>query len=220
MEFSPFFESYELLVEQVEDTFKKVLKEYSTEVRCGLGCSDCCFALFDMSLIESIYIKHKFDERFKGDDRSKIIERANKADRTIHRIKKQAYKALEKGEPEEKIVSQMALERVRCPVLDDQDHCLIYDMRPITCRLYGIPTEIGGQAHTCGKSGFSEGHPYPTVKIGNINQRLFEISAALARDINSRYPKLAEMLVPLSMALLTDYSEDYLGVIHKTQSRE
>jgi len=220
MELSPFFKSYELLVGQVEDTFKKVTKEFPTEVRCGLGCSDCCFALFDMTLVESIYMNYKFDERFSGNQRSEILERANNADRTIYRIKKQACKALEKGEPEEKIIAQMALQRVRCPMLDDQDQCLIYDFRPITCRLYGIPTEIGGQAHTCGKSGFSKGQSYPTVKIGAINQRLHEISSSLAQAIHSRFPKLSEMLVPLSMALLTEYSETYLGVIQEPQSKE
>ena len=34
----------------------------------------------------------------------------------------------------------------------------------------------------------------------------------MANDIGSRYPKLAELLVPVSMALLTEYSEEYLGV--------
>jgi Fe-S-cluster containining protein len=220
MNFGQFFKSYELLVGQVEETFKRVSKEFSGEVRCGLGCSDCCFALFDMSLVESIYIKHQFDQRFAGNDRSKIIERANKADRAVHKIKRKAYKSLENGESEEKIIARMALERVRCPMLDDQDQCLIYDIRPITCRLYGIPTEIGGQAHTCGKSGFTEGHSYPTVKLGAINQQLQDISASLASSIHSRYPKLSEMLVPLSMALLTDYSDEYLGVIRDPRSEE
>lgn len=220
MEFGPYFKSYELLVGQVEDTFKRVAKEFPVEVRCGLGCSDCCFALFDMSLVESIYIKHQFDQRFKGNDRSNIIERANTADRAVHKLKKKAYQAIENGEPEEKIITQMSQERVRCPMLDDNDQCLIYDVRPITCRLYGIPTEIAGQAHTCGKSGFSEGHSYPTVKFGAINQRLQEISLSMAQGINSRYTKLSEMLVPLSMALLTDYTEEYLGVVQRPQPEE
>jgi hypothetical protein len=51
-----------------------------------------------------------------------------------------------------------------------------------------------------------------------IYQRLYEISLALAQAIESRYPGLPEMLVPLSMALLTDYTEDYLGVRKKADS--
>jgi hypothetical protein len=41
---------------------------------------------------------------------------------------------------------------------------------------------------------------------------LYDISSELAQEIQSRYPKLAELLVPISMALLTDYTEEYLGV--------
>ena len=203
MEFGPFFESYELLVGQVEDTFKKVSKEYAAEVRCGLGCSDCCFALFDMSLVESIYIKHKFDQRYKGNDRSKIIQRANNADRTIYRIKKQAYKDLEKGEPEERIISKMALERVRCPLLDDEDHCLIYDIRPITCRLYGIPTRIQGKARVCGEAGFKDGEKYPVFDLDSMYQKLYVLSKELLEKAGQKETEKASLLISVSKAIQT-----------------
>ena len=117
-----------------------------------------------------------------------------------------------------KSVELESSERVRCPLLNDDNQCDLYDVRPITCRLYGIPTEIGGKAHTCGLSAFEEGKPYPTVKLDEIHKRLYEISFALAHDIKSRFPNLAEMLVPLSMALLTDYSKEYLGVREEDES--
>jgi hypothetical protein len=96
--------------------------------------------------------------------------------------------------------------------LTDQDLCELYEYRPLTCRFYGIPTAIGGQGHTCGLSGFEEGEKYPTVNLDNINARLQEISAELVNDLQSRYIKLADMLVPLSTVLVTDYDEVYLGV--------
>jgi Fe-S-cluster containining protein len=177
--------------------------------------------LFDLSLIEAMYIKSKFDERFKGDHRALLFEKANETDRQIYRIKRAAFKEHESGKPETEILKDMANHRVRCPLLNDNGQCDMYDVRPITCRLYGIPTEIGGQGHTCGLSGFEEGTAYPTIKFEAIQQRLYDISFALAKDIKSRYPNLAEMLVPLSMALLTDYSMEYLGVRdHKEEKEE
>lgn len=106
----------------------------------------------------------------------------------------------------------MPKERIRCPLLNERDLCDLYDYRPITCRLYGIPTYTGDQSHTCVISGFKEGKQYPTVKIGVIHRQLYEISDALVKSIPTRYKKLADMLVPLSMALLTTYNEEYLGV--------
>lgn len=220
MDFEPFFKEYRLLVEKVDDAFRRVQQEYGDCVLCKETCSDCCNALFDLTLIEAVYIKENFDRMFTGDRREQLIERANRADRDISRIKKVAVQALEKGKPEDEILEDMALKRVRCPALDENNLCAIYEVRPITCRLYGIPTEIGGRAHTCGISGFREGVAYPTVKLDAIYQRLYEISAALAQGIESRYSKLADMLVPLSMALLTDYTEDYLGVKSKDRSTE
>jgi Fe-S-cluster containining protein len=212
MNFEPYFEKYRHLVDQVDAAFAKIETAYDDCVKCNIGCADCCHALFDMSLIEALYIKNEFDANISGALRSKIIERANEADRKVYRLKRQAHKDQLAGKPEKEIFDWMSAQRVRCPLLNEKDQCELYETRPITCRLYGVPTVIGGQAHTCGLSGFKEGESYPTAKLDAIHQRLYEMSSELAREIQSRYPKLAELLVPLSMALLTDYTEEYLGV--------
>ena len=215
MELTPFFNQYMELVNQVDAAFKAVEKQFPDCVACMIGCADCCHALFDLPLIEALYIKTRFDEKFDEKQRTEILARANTADRAVYRIKRQAYKAHESGRSDKEILKEMAIQRVRCPALESNDRCVIYDFRPITCRLYGVPTVIGGKAHTCGLSNFEKGRSYPTVKMDAIHHRLNEISTALARDIQSKYPRLAELLVPLSMALLTDYTDDYLGIAVK-----
>jgi Fe-S-cluster containining protein len=213
MNFEPYFEKYRQLVEQVDAAFDKIQTAFEDCVSCKVGCADCCYALFDLSLVEALYIKNKFDSNVSSDElRSKIIERANEADRKIYRLKRQAHKDQQAGKSVDEIFDWMSAQRVRCPLLNANDQCDLYESRPITCRLYGVPTVIGDQAHTCGLSGFKEGESYPTAKLNAIHQRLYDISSELAQEIQSRYPKLAELLVPLSMALLTDYTEEYLGV--------
>ena len=130
----------------------------------------------------------------------------------IHKIKRNAYKELESGASEDEILTRLAGERIRCPFLNNQDRCDLYEYRPITCRFYGIPTSIGGVGHTCGKSGFIEGEKYPTVNLDIIHSRLQQISADFVKEIRTEYIKLVDMLVPLSMALLTVYDEEYLGI--------
>ena len=212
MNFDKFFRQYEDVVQQVASTFKKVQDEYDECVKCKVGCADCCHALFDLTLIEALYIKTRFDAVYHGEEKEALLERANKADRLIHKLKRDAYKEYEAGRSEIEILEEMSAKRVRCPLLNDEEQCDLYAYRPITCRLYGVPTQIGEKAHCCLLSGFEPGRSYPTVKIDQIHRRLYQISAELAREIRSRYPDLAEMLVPLSMALLTDYTEEYLGV--------
>ena len=212
MNLEVYFDKYKAIVDQVDAVFQRVQAEHEDCVRCRVGCSDCCHAIFDLSLVEALYIKAQFDKVFKDSDRAQVIERANEADRAVYRLKKRAFKDHEDGKPENEILEEMAAQRIRCPLLDTDDRCALYADRPLTCRLYGIPTVIGGQAHTCGLSGFEPGKAYPTVKLDAIQQKLYDLSAELARDIGSRYPKLAELLVPVSMALLTEYTEEYLGV--------
>jgi len=55
-----------------------------------------------------------------------------------------------------------------------------------------------------------------------VQKKLYEISDELVRHINSKYLKLSEVLVPLSMAILNVYDKDYLGLVDedKTQAKE
>jgi Fe-S-cluster containining protein len=211
-DFTPYFKRYEELLKIADQLFDRMAKQYPVNVKCREGCADCCHALFDLTIIEALYINHQFGRHIEGAQREEILSKANQIDRLINRIKRKAFKELNDGKDENEILAEMALERARCPLLDSDDRCALYLYRPITCRFYGIPTEIGGKAHTCGLSGFVEGEQYPTVRLDKIHQQLQQITAELVRDLGSRYIKLADMLVPLSMALLTVYDEYYFGL--------
>ena len=212
IDFDPYFKKYEELVRAADDVFQRVSNDHSECVKCKIKCSDCCHALFDLTLIEAIYINHKFNEKIKDNAKEEIITRANDIDRQIYKIKRKAYKELEAGAGEGEILTRLARERVRCPFLNDEDGCEMYEYRPITCRFYGIPTSIGGVGYTCGKSGFIEGEKYPTVNLDIIHGRLQLISADFIKEIRTEYIKLVDLLVPVSMALLTVYDEEYLGI--------
>jgi Fe-S-cluster containining protein len=211
-DFTPYFEKYEALVSNADAAFERVKQAHAECVKCKEKCTDCCYALFDLTLIEALYINHKFNQKITGSEKAKLLEKANAADRRVHKLKRQAYKDLQAGKSEKEILADLARERIRCPLLNETDLCDLYENRPLTCRFYGIPTAIGGEGHTCGKSGFEKGEQYPTVNLDIVHSQLQQISAQLIRDLKSRYPKLSDMLVPLSMTLLTTYDDDYLGV--------
>jgi len=212
IDLSPYFKKYEALVAAADGAFERVKRAYAECVKCEEKCADCCHALFDLTLIEALYIHHKFNQKFAGTEKINLLERSNRADRRIHQIKRKAYKDLRAGKNEGEILAEMAFERVRCPLLNEKDLCDLYDHRPLTCRFYGIPTAIGGAGHTCGRSGFKKGEQYPTVNLDAVYNKLQEISAELLRDIESRNIRLADILLPLSMALITDFNDSYLGV--------
>ncbi|GHU96911.1 hypothetical protein AGMMS49974_12090 [Deltaproteobacteria bacterium] len=97
-------------------------------------------------------------------------------------------------------------------MLDDDNCCCLYERRPVTCRIYGVPASIAGQGHVCGFSGFEKGKAYPTVHLDKIQARLDHLSRDIAVAVKSRYTELHEVYVSLSTALLAVYDEAYLGV--------
>jgi Fe-S-cluster containining protein len=211
-DFAPYFKKYEELVAKSDEAFERVRTAYAECVKCEEACADCCHALFDLTLIEALYINYKFNEKIESSEKAELLEKANRADRRVHKLKQKAHRDLQAGKSEEEILAGLAQERVRCPLLNEAELCDLYDNRPLTCRFYGIPTAIAGAGHTCGKSAFEKGEQYPTVNLDVVNSQLQRISMELIRDLKSRYAKLSDLLVPLSMALLTIYDDVYLGV--------
>ncbi|MGD9330484.1 MAG: YkgJ family cysteine cluster protein [Desulfobacterales bacterium] len=212
MDFAPYFLKYEALAKAADQVFERVKQEFPDCVKCKVECSDCCHALFDLTLIEALYMNEKFKAKYSGEARERLLEDANRADRSIHKLKRQAYRDLKDGKTEDEILSELGDKRVRCPLLNERDMCELYEHRPITCRLYGIPTSIGGKGRTCSLSAFEPGEAYPTVDIDKIHGRLQEISAELLRDIQSANIKLADILMPLSMAMMTVFDDHFMGV--------
>lgn len=212
LDFTQFFEKYETIVTLANELFDKVSESHPECVKCKIICSDCCYALFDLSLVEALYINHKIKENLDSVKREQLEGKANSADREVFKLKKKAYDSFKSGTSEDDILKDLASKKIRCPLLNENDKCDLYEFRPITCRLYGIPFSIGGIGHTCGKSGFNEGVKYPTVNMEAIHNKLFEISEELAEHINTRYVKLSELLMPVSMAVLTEFDKEFLGV--------
>ena len=209
------FVKYEALVQMGDAVFDRVKNDFPKEVFCREKCSDCCYAIFDLTLIEALYLKDKFLKSFTGKEKNDLIDIADKTDRVLTKMKRNAYKEVKKGSNELEIVGKMSQERVRCPLLGEDNLCVMYENRPITCRVYGIPTSTAGVSHICGRTNFIQGQPYPTLNMDKIYTQLQLLSAQLVKDIKSSNIKMHEMLIPVSMALVTQFNEDYLGVKEK-----
>ena len=80
------------MVEVVDGVFDKVKKEFPKKVFCREKCSDCCYAIFDLTLVEALYLKHKFLKKFSGKEKNELIEMADKTDRALVKLKRDAYK--------------------------------------------------------------------------------------------------------------------------------
>lgn len=221
VELEEIFLEYEVLTAQVDRLFQDVQSKYPEEVACTKACSDCCHALFDLSLVEAMAVNRAFHEKFGfGAERSKIMERASDADRTLTRLKYQYFRNAQRGMSDADIMEKAAHEKVRCPLLGDDDLCVLYEHRPLTCRIYGVPTAIRGKGHVCGKCRFDKGGKYPTLQLDRIQDKLAGLSHKITKAIGSGYKDLHSVYVPVSMALMNKYDEEYLGVKQDGKTRK
>lgn len=218
---SQVFAKYEALRASVDSLFQQIDQSNSGCVKCAKGCSDCCHALFDLSLVEALYINTKFNEKFSfGPERSAIIEYADESDRKIYKLKRKFFKDSQEGRDSNEILAEAGKVRMRCPLLNEQGNCQLYEYRPLTCRLYGIPVKIGGDAHSCAKSGFEPGKPYPTIDMEVLTGKLAEFSKEIVDLYKSPFTELPQVFVPLSMALLNKYDDEYFGLKEKNGAKK
>jgi Fe-S-cluster containining protein len=113
-------------LKRIYESFEQDASEYKKDAICKIGCTFCCTDVgnVDTTTLEGVIIHErvkKFPERLKGTVTKKI---------TQNRLEK-----------EEKKIAP-------CPFLKEDDTCLIYDIRPFSCRqLYSI-SECKGQGPT------------------------------------------------------------------------
>jgi len=186
---------YVELLAQAERIFRRMVQEHPDLVRCKLGCDDCCQAPFRLSLIEAVAIKTALDSLDRPARRAARLRAekgAGEAERAFDDLPTDASAA----------ALALAKKRLRCPLLDEKG-CAVYPARPLTCRLYGLPTASAGQSHTCPRSGFEPGESYPTVNLDPLFDHLAELSLALVKQAGLSQMMLAPQ--PVAQVILTDY---------------
>jgi Fe-S-cluster containining protein len=199
MNLSPIFSSYELLVDIADQTFRDMEKEYESAMRCKRHCADCCHAVFGLFIVEAAYLKQQFDQLSKEEQTAAFL-RCNDAEKGLKRLQKMLL--AHENDPHMQDYT-MARQRIRCPLLDDHHNCVLYAHRPITCRVYGIPTRIQRKARVCGKSQFKKGENYPLFDLDKVYRDLYVLSNELLSVTGEKNLEKASLLISVSKAVTT-----------------
>ena len=197
---------YKLLVVKGDAAFQTMEKDYGPCIKCKAGCSDCCHAIFGLFLVEAAYIQKQFN-RLDRKVRREVLSNAEKFEKELQRVEER----LQAHEDDPRMKSYaLSKERVRCPLLNQNDECIIYPHRPITCRVYGIPTAIQGQARVCGKAAFESGESYPTFDLDACYKELYQLSKELLVQMGESDMEKASLLISVAKVLKTPL-EDIVG---------
>ncbi|MFZ5907907.1 MAG: YkgJ family cysteine cluster protein [Nitrospirota bacterium] len=206
------FSEYETFARKADILFRTVREKYPDSVRCRIGCCDCCHAVFGVFPIEAAFIKYHFN-RLERKMRRDILRRAEKAEDEMLKAK-DTLKVFEE-DPKMKVYG-LGKQRVRCPFLSDKDECVMYEYRPIICRVYGVPYSLKKEkkelAYVCGLSKFEEKATYPTVKLDKIYHELCRLSQEMLTEGKTLHPdRKATLMMPLSRILRMPFDDIVRG---------
>lgn len=123
-------ESYKDFIYKIDQLIEEIKQEYPDDINCQEGCCGCCNNIFNISIIEGIYLQEGF-KKLNYEIQDTIIK-------NLHSIKKSIEETPDKKE------------FIHCPLLLNK-RCSLYAYRPVICRTFGYPMvdEQTGQIATC-----------------------------------------------------------------------
>lgn len=132
VDLSLYFEEYEAIVTRMESQIELKDNPNSTIRKCGREDIDCCHNQVNLTLVEAIYLSYRINRHVRGDDRTEVIQRALVFPGGEKQISpSDANEETSGKQPPEKNNPRL------CP-LNQKESCLIYDYRPLSCRLHGF----------------------------------------------------------------------------------
>lgn len=139
--------SYRTLLQEIDRWFNHALASYPAQISCKSGCSECCRSLFDITVLDAALLRQGFN-RLPGEVRRGVIARAGQRLLALReRWPDLAPPFIINYRPEGDWQELMpADDETPCVLLDDNGRCLVYEHRPMTCRLHGLPlVDISGE---------------------------------------------------------------------------
>jgi Fe-S-cluster containining protein len=157
----PFFKDYGKLLQEVDN----LLRRSGRTSRCGREHASCCRELVTISFIEAVYLNHVMNTTLARQTRLDVIQRAVAVSRKLRELTRQQPANV----PNPDLAATYRQAHLVCP-LNDQQKCLIFEDRPLACRLFDLPAR-DHQAF-----------------LGELPRTLTHISDSLYFAFTSRFP--------------------------------
>jgi Fe-S-cluster containining protein len=144
----PIIARYGQLLKGVDHWFDRAARAAGKAVQCSKGCSSCCRGLFDITLLDAFFLRQGID-RLAPRRREVVHARIAAQLQSLRLIWPEIMPPyIINALPEETLDRLMPEEdETPCPLLGDDGLCLVYEYRPMTCRLHGISlVDISGES--------------------------------------------------------------------------
>lgn len=138
---------YRKLLQKVDGWFAGCVEKHQNAIRCRTGCSGCCRGLFDITLLDACLLKSGFD-LLDPETKLSVLDKAKGCLAGLKVIWPDFDNPyILNYRPEEEWELLMPEDdETPCPLLGMDGTCLVYDFRPMTCRLHGLPlVDVSGE---------------------------------------------------------------------------
>lgn len=203
---------YAKLLSSVDQWFSSCIAYAGSQIACKKGCSECCRGLFDITLLDACYLKSGFD-RLPAAKRNPVLKKARQRLKLLQALRPDFQEPfILNCRPEEEWELLMPDDdETPCPLLDADGRCLVYDYRPMTCRLHGLPmVDISGEVmhdEWCTRN-FIGGNPLKMAGLRWEFNTLFREELLIFRELTFKLFKerLNELDTFIPTALLMNYA--------------
>lgn len=204
---------YRDLLNRVDIWFKRCMDQYGSDITCGTGCSGCCRALFDITLLDAWFLNIGFQnlpDEVKHEVRKKAEGRLREL-KTFWPEWEEPY-VLNVRPEEDWEVFMPEEDETPCVLLSAEGRCLVYDHRPMTCRLHGIPlVDVSGEEMHDGwcTENFIGTDPLQLQEIRFDFNTLFDDEIMLFRHFTEQLlnRRLSEVDTFIPLAVLLDFEK-------------
>lgn len=202
---------YRRLLREIDCWFARCLAAAGAErIACRSGCHACCRGLFDITLLDAFLIREAV-AALPADVREEALRRAAPRLPELKRLWPDlAPPYLLNQLPEEEWTEMPEDDERPCPLLGADGCCLIYQARPMTCRLHGLPhVDLSGEIFLdvwCSRN-FTGENPLADPALRWSFRKAFTQEAALLQQLALLLTGLprGEMDTFIPLALLADY---------------
>ena len=202
---------YRELLSEVDAWFVKCSLVSGDQISCERGCSACCRGLFDITLLDAFMLKDSFD-MLPEEIKEAVLKKSRRRIGQIRKIwpdfddpwllNRYPEEDWDKVMPEE--------DETPCPLLGEDGSCMVYDGRPMTCRLNGIPlVDNSGEVlfdEWCSLN-FTDSHPLEIEGLRFCFNEIFTQEQLLFREFTRQMfgRPFNELDTLIPMAVLIDF---------------
>ena len=205
---------YRQLLGGIDDWFAGCIGRSGEQITCRPGCSACCRGLFEISLLDAALLQSGFAELVEPLKEQVLVKARLRVSDLRQRWPEFQAPYILNRLPNDEWQNMPEDDLPPCPLLGANGNCLVYQSRPLTCRLHGLPNiDCSGESFSdnwCTLN-FVDSNPLPRTELRypfrDTFAREFELLGLFAEQVTGRRQLELDTFIP--SGLLIDFSADF-----------